>query len=542
MITLAWWDACEAIERALPAGTAAAAVYPWSQGVWLGIAAVPAALLQLAVTYPDTRPWFRRALLPVVYAPVVGWAYLIFGTDHLIAGVTTGSFGPSEIVGGLYLPLVLLYAAWFYVGVILFLENWWRSRGSAVWTTQTVVALGLLIGSVPAGITEMFWPLIDGFNTRLGLGSLYTLVWSVFLAFAIIRYRYLVIEPVVEPPAVARPRHPLSRGMNYLVVEPGRTVGMGAFRDIVSATPGLCVTGLSPTRVAQRFGLERTPVLWITRVSFAERTVRAESLDFELLHTALKFLRENPGTAVLLDDLDYLASVDGFEAVARFVKRVANQASASGGTVIATAGRGTLTPDQVALLAGCVDQVLEIPEATDAPSSAGDHALLYRAPQDLPQALPSLGVTRALVVATDHPTKVRHRFGEGFDVLWITAHPEPGFPSARPTALDTEVRRAVSAYLASPGGVVVLAGLEQIALVAGFPYLLAFVKDLVDLAAVRGGRVIASVTPGSLSPREIAMLARRLDVPSVPAVTGSLLGGLSTTVPGSRTPSRGPVS
>ena len=45
----------------------------------------------------------------------------------------------------------------------------------------------------------------------------------------------------------------------------------------------------------------------------------------------LKFLRENPGTAVILDDLDYLATFAGFDAVARFLKRVANQASASRG-------------------------------------------------------------------------------------------------------------------------------------------------------------------------------------------------------------------
>ncbi len=542
MMTFVWWDACEAVERALPAGASASVVYPWAQGVWLGISAVPAALIQLAVTYPEKRPWFRRRLVPLIYAPLLGWAYLIFGTRHLISGVTPGMFGPTEVVGDLYLPLAVLYAAWFYVGVILFVENRWRARGSPIGTMQNVVLLGLLIGSIPAGITEMFWPVLDGFDARLGFGSLYTLVWSTFLAFAIARNRYLVIQPVVEPAREARARHPLSRGMNYLVLEPGRAAGMGAFRDIVSTTPGLCITGLAPSRVALRFGLERTPVVWITRVSSLERTVRPESLDFELLHTALKFLRENPGTAILLDDLDYLASVVGFAGVARFVKRVANQASASNGTLIATAGRGTLTRDQVALLAGCVDHVLEIPDLADAPPSQSDHALLLRAPQDLPQAMSSAHVNRALVVATDHPTKVRRRFGEGFNVLWITEHPEPGLACARPTALDTEARRAVAAAFSAPGDVVVLAGLEQIALVAGFSGLLAFVKDVSDLATLRGGRVVASVTPGSLEPREIAMLARRLDVPAVSGLTGSLLGGLSTAALGSRTPSRGPVS
>ena len=544
MMAFAWWDACEAVERAFPPGAPSAAIYPWAQGVWLGIAAVPAALMQLALTHPETRPWFRRSYLPLVYAPLLGWAYLILGTGHLISGVAEGPFGPSAAVGDAYLPLAALYAAWFYVSVALFVGSWWRIRGSPLRRMQGVVVVGLLVGSIPAGVTEIFWPLINGFSTRLGLGSVYTLVWSVFLAFAIARYRYLVIEPVTEPPAAAHARHPLSRGLNYLVLEPGRAAGMGAFREIVSSTPGLCVTGLAPSRVAGRFGLERTPVLWITRVTSEGRTVRAESLDFELLHTVLKFLRENPGTAVLLDDLDYLASVDGFEAVARFLKRVANQASASGGTVIVTAGRGTLTAEQAALLEGCVDHLLDVREFANGMAPAvAENALLFRSPQEVPAALPAAGVSRGLVVATDHPSKVLRRFSEAFGVLWITERPEAGLSCARPTALDTEARRAVSAHLtAAPGGVVVLLGLEQISLIAGFPAVLAFVKDVADLAALHGGRVIATVTPGSLGSRELAMFARRLDTPLGPVVTGSPFGGLSTAVPGSRTPTRGPVS
>ena len=544
MMTFVWWDACEAVERALPAGTTPSAAFPWTQGVWLGISAVPAALMQLALVYPERRPWFRREYLPLIYAPVVGWAYLIFGTRHLIAGVAEGSLGPGAVVGDSYLLLASVYAAWFYLSVGLFAVNWWRLRGSNLRQMQGVVVLGLLVGSVPAGVTEIFWPLIDGFSVRLGLGSLYTLVWSIFLAFAIARYRYLVIEPVTEPLGATRARHPLSRGFNYLVLEPGRAAGMGAFREIVSTTPGLCVTGLAPARVAERFGLERTPVLWITTVSGEGRTVRPQGLDFELVHTVLKFQRENPGTAILLDDLDYLAAVDGFEAVARFLKRVANQASSSNGTLIVTAGHGTFTAEQVAVLGGCVDHVLDIPETSNgtlAPSRG--HALLFVPQQDVGGVLALVGASRGLVVTTEHPAKARRRLGEGFDILWITEHPEAGILCARPTALDTEARRAIGTHLsAHPGSAVVLAGLEQLSLFADFPALLSFVKDTVDAASLRGSQVVAAVSPNGLPAREVAMLARRLDVPAGSFVKGSPAGGLSTAVPGSRTPIRGPVS
>lgn len=540
MMALAWWDACEAVERAIPTGAPASAVYPWAQGVWFGISAVPAALMQLALVYPEPHPWFRRAYVPLLYAPLVGWTYLILGTGHLISGVAQGPLGPSAQVGDAYLPLALLYAVWFYLSVALFVADWWRIRSGSLGRVQGLVVLGLLIGSVPAGVTEIFWPFLDGNVTRLGLGSLYTLVWSIFLAYAVVRYRYLVIAPETESSVAARARHPLSRGMNYLVLETGRGAGMSAFREIVSTTPGLCVTGLAPSRVAERFALERTPILWITGVSSHERAVPPQSLDFELLHTVLKVLRENPGTTILLDDLDYLAAVNGFEAVARFLNRVANQASASDGTLIVTVGRGAFTPEQTALLGGCMDHVLDFPELTNGlPSPVRGNAFLFGAPQEIAASLPLAAVRGGLVVTTEHPSKARRRYGDAYEILWITPHPEAGLPSARPTALDTEARRAVSGYLsAHPGGAVVLAGLEQTALFTEFRALLAFVKDAADLAALHGGRVVATVVPGGLPPAQVAMLSRRLDVPGPPVVRSSLPGGLPTAAPGSRTPTR----
>ncbi len=544
MMTFVWWDACEAVARALPSTAPASEVYPWVQGVWLGIATVPAALMQLALVYPEKRPWFRRGLLPLAYAPVVGWAILIFGTPYLIAGTANGLLGPDALVGDDYLALAAVYGAWFYVSVSLFVQEWWRVRGTNAARMQTVVVIGLLLGAFPAGATEIFWPLIGGTGTRLGLATLYTLMWSIFLGYAIVRYRYLTIEAVTEGLPPTSTRYPLARGFNYLVVEPGRAAGMSAFREIVTATPGLCVTALAPARVAERFGLERTPILWITRVTSEERTVRPQALDFELVHTVLKFLRENPGTAVLLDDLDYLASVNGFEAVARFVKRVANQASASGGTIIATAGHGTFTPAQLSVLTGTVDHVLELTDLTDRPLPSGrDNALLLIPPQDVGPLMPLVAAGRGLVVTTEHPSKARLRFREGFDILWVTEHPEPGTRCARPTALDTEAHREVIAYLtAHPGDPVILAGLDQLALFADFAALLAFVKDTVDAAALRKGRVLVTVSPSGLPPREVAMVARRLDVPAGPLLRSVPAGGLSTAAPGSRSPTRGPVS
>src|SRR5439155_2298197 len=121
---------------------------------------------------------------------------------------------------------------------------------------------------------------------------------------------------------------------------------------------------------------------------------------------------ENPGTAVLLDDLDYLAAVAGFDAVGRFLKRVLNQASASRGTVIVAAGQGTFTPDQVAVLRGSVDRLLDIQEAANpTPNGTADHVLMTINAQDAPVALPLVGARLGHLLTTEQHSKasVRHR-------------------------------------------------------------------------------------------------------------------------------------
>ncbi len=546
MLAFVLWDIGEVVQRSFAAGTPSDVIFSWARFTWVAIVLVPATLYHLAIMYPAQSPRFRRWwLLAAIYAPFVGWAYLIVATNLIIDGISANAFGPSARVSPVYAYFAPVFGAWMFSAVALFVRSYWQVRKTPSRRMLGIVGGGLLLGTVPAAVTELFWPLLTASDTRLGLGSLYTLTWSIFIAYAVARYRYLAIEPVIEARPMGVPRHRLERGLNYLVIENGRSAAMGAFRDIVSMTPGLCVTGLTPRRVAVRFGLERTPILWITTASNDERTVRPNALDFELVHTVVKFLRENPGTAVLLDDLDYLATLAGFDAVARFLKRVTNVASASKGTVIVAAGFGTFPPDQVAVLRGCVDRVLDLQEASGpVPSGVADHVLLTIHSQDAPVALPLVGARRGLLLTTEHPSKARLRYGDRFDVVWVTDHPEAGIPSVRPKALDTEGRRALTNYASVHDGCdLVVVGLEQLALYVDPPTWLTFVKDALDIASLHECRLFLTVAPEAVRPQELAMLSRRFDAPlSGTALKSSLLSGPTTAASESRTPYRGPAA
>jgi hypothetical protein len=542
MLAFVLWDVGEVIQRSLAPGTPADVLFPWARLTWAGIVLVPATLYHLALTYPTKSAWIRKPwALAVIYAPALGWMYLVTATNLVIDGTTSNAFGPSARAAPTYVFFAPVFFVWMFTSVMFFVRSWWQVRKTPSRWMQGVVVAGLIAGTVPAAVTELLWPIIIGSDTRLGLGSLYTLMWSIFIAYAVARYRYLVIEPVTEVRAARAPRQRLERGLNYLVLENGRTVAMSAFRDIVSATPGLCVTALAPSRVASRFGLERTPILWITTASTNERTVRPNALDFELVHTVVKFLRENPGTAVLLDDLDYLSIHAGFDAVARFLKRVTNQASASQGTVIVAAGEGTFTSEQVALLRGAVDHVLETREAPTSAPSGFDHVLMTINAQDAPVALPLVGARRGLLLTTEHPTKALLRYGGGFEIVWVTDQPEAGVACVRPKALDTEGRRAISNYAAAHEGTdIVLVGLEQLSLYVDLRAWMPFVKDSLDLATLHGCRLFLTVAPEAVTAQSLAMLARRFDTSVAATLRAPPPSGPTTAVPESRIPYREP--
>src|SRR2546421_611247 len=249
MSTSASWDLGEVVQRSLAPGTSPDVLFFWARVTWVAIAFVPATLYQLALTYPTKADWIRRPwALAAIYLPALVWASLISMTGLVINGMSSNAFGPSARVAPTYAYLAPVFFVWMFTSLMLFVRSWWQVRKTPSRWVFGVVLFGLIAGTVPAAVTELLWPILSSNDTRVGLGSLYTLMWSIFIAYAVVRYRYLVIEPVTEARTGRAPRHRLERGLNYLVLENGRSSAMGAFRDIVSETPGLCVTGLAPSR------------------------------------------------------------------------------------------------------------------------------------------------------------------------------------------------------------------------------------------------------------------------------------------------------
>ena len=509
----AMWDLGEAIVRFAPAASLAA-LDPWIRLQWVGIALTSGTFLHFALNFARGRallgPWWR---LPIVYAVSAVVAPLVAGTNVVVSGVAEGPLGPVARVGFAYPAAAVMYEAWFAFTVVVLLRAYLRSRSPEVRRRSRAVVLVLAAAAVSATATEVFWPLYTSAPGNLGLASIYMLAVAIAASASEVRFKFLEIPAVTEPGSARGPS--LSPGLAYLFLSRDRDAPFTAFRDLVSRVPGLCLSGVHPSKLQERYGLERTPILWFTSAEGA-RAVRPRALEFEVLHTVIRFVKENPATVVLVDDIDLLVHTVGFDAVARFLHRLNNLATGRGSTMIAALDPDAILGHQFALLRGLFDEVREVPPPVSflepvLPPGPGA-VLLEGDPAAAASLYESLASgKRGLLVTTKNPVRLQRQGTDTARVVWIGG-PGDAAGDDGPAAIDLEAGRLTTRLLrdvARP--ILFVPDLEQLPLHAPFPRVLEFVKGLIDQTAIQSGVLLASVVPKGMSPMELASLRRRFD-------------------------------
>ncbi len=515
LASFAIWDLGEAVLRLSPPGDLAA-LYPWVRVEWIGISLNSGTFLHFAVNLASGRPLRDRPWrIPVVYAVSAVVVPLVAFTDTIVGGVAPSLLGPTADVGSLYLPASVWYEAWFLFTLVWLLQAYARNRAPDFRRRTRFVMLILGAAVLLGSATEVFWPFYTPFPADLGLGTVYTLAIAAVAAASEFRFHFLEIEAVTETAPAAR-LYAVRPGLSHLFLSRQRDPAFVAFREIVATTPGLCITGVHPRKLQARFALERTPILWVTAVGEGEMCVRPKALEFELFLSAARFVKANPSTAVLVDDVDLLIHTNGFDAVARFLHRLNNLATGRGSTTLAAVDPDAVTPAQLALLRGLFDDVREVPPAParGGPVALDSGAVLLEGDPDaaLEMYASAASGDRGMLVTTKNPARLRPRLGADAAILWVSGSGEPSEGDGGPAAIDLEAGKLAADLLSRRERPVLFAAdLEQIRLFAPFPRVLEFVKNLIDQVAVRDGLLLASVAPEAVDPRELACLRRRFD-------------------------------
>lgn len=177
-------------------------------------------------------------------------------------------------------------------------------------------------------------------------GDLFILHSFAELASTLFEVHSLRIAPRKEAGAYERP-FGLEFGATYLIKD-----GVGRAFEIfleaaLSGIEGLCITREYPPKVRKRYGLERTPIVWLSdEMVEGERTVKS----LQELSIMIDNFLEGGRKVILLDGIEYLIMQHGFESFMRFLYLNRSRVERRDSILIAPLLEGALDPRQVNLI------------------------------------------------------------------------------------------------------------------------------------------------------------------------------------------------
>ena len=140
----------------------------------------------------------------------------------------------------------------------------------------------------------------------------------------------------------------------YLVREAKPETVFEHLRRLVGAgARGLCISRIHPDDVAKRYALGDIEYVWLSRSEGKRSDVtRAEPTELVKLASAIvKFLEVGSDAAVALEGLEYLASLNGFPSVLRFVQTLNEKIVVHDGHLLVTVNPDAMKAQEYTLLA-----------------------------------------------------------------------------------------------------------------------------------------------------------------------------------------------
>ncbi len=190
-----------------------------------------------------------------------------------------------------------------------------RKPSRAIVRNTHLIILGLEGYTITEFLTEVAVPSL-GFDIRI-FGFLLEVALIGLVAYAVRERSFLheLLAPLPEADLDTAPTFQIEEGYGYIIREREPSRSFEIFEDMVThGVRGLCITRLQPEKVAKAYGLERTPVLWLSRVVSNPTCVRPtppENVAMAIHH----FLETNPRSVVLLDGVEYLIAHNDFPSV-----------------------------------------------------------------------------------------------------------------------------------------------------------------------------------------------------------------------------------
>ncbi|MCE1246012.1 MAG: response regulator [Firmicutes bacterium] len=167
----------------------------------------------------------------------------------------------------------------------------------------------------------------------------------------------LVIEPVLEVPTDTEQKYNLDMGVSYLIKEKVPVKSYDVFKDFVShGTFGLVITKQHPSRIQKLYKLEKTPMVWLSKNDDSESSIPGSNLG-ALSHAITQFIEKSEKSVVILDGLEHLISINGFEKTIMYIYDIIEFVSRHNSVLIIPVHEDAMDKKEVAIVERATESV-----------------------------------------------------------------------------------------------------------------------------------------------------------------------------------------
>jgi GAF domain-containing protein len=176
----------------------------------------------------------------------------------------------------------------------------------------------------------------------------------------------LTVEPTKESVGFKEGKCRLDFGNSYLVADDVE-LAYELFSDsVLTGIEGLCITRTMPRKVREKYGLKRTPIVWLTDESIQEEKTIQSLQDLSILIS--NYVQKASSPVILIDGMEYLISHKGFDSVYHFMQTKRTQMEANQGILIVPFFRDAVEPKEAKLL----EREFQFFSTKDSAKPAGD--------------------------------------------------------------------------------------------------------------------------------------------------------------------------
>ena len=162
-----------------------------------------------------------------------------------------------------------------------------------------------------------------------------------------------------------KPREPvpispdqLESGFNYLIEEAQPKRSFEFFKAKTGkGAKGLCISTSYPKKIIEEYGLHGTTVYWLSELEFDNQSLHPRRLDFEVTRAIQNFVKSNPSSLLIIDGVEFLILINGFERVMTFIKKMNDIMSATASTLITSINPSAFSEEKLSIIEREFDRV-----------------------------------------------------------------------------------------------------------------------------------------------------------------------------------------